>query len=102
MTTVGNIGIGLFILIIIWILALFIFVLAVRTQSNLGWLAVGTAFCITLILILIPTEKVNEAKQDTDETVSKLKIDYSPITYFSCRKRTTHSSTALCCFRSCY
>lgn len=73
MTTIGNIGIGLFILIIIWILALFIFVLAVRTQSNLGWFAVGTAFCITVILILIPTEKLNEVTQDTEETVSKPK-----------------------------
>lgn len=71
MTTVGNIGIGLFILIVIWILALIIFVLAVRTQSYLGWLAVGTAFCVTIILILIPTEKPHVAIEDTEETVSK-------------------------------
>lgn len=71
MTTIGNIGVGLFILIIIWILALLVFVLAVKTQSNLGWIALGTALLITVILIVIPTEKKNQAEEDIGISVCK-------------------------------
>lgn len=69
MTTVGNVGIGLFILIILWILALIIFVIAVKTQSNLGWFALGIAAVVTIILTTIPTEH--------QETQKILSYDYS-------------------------
>lgn len=64
MTTIGNIGVGLFILIIIWILALLVFVFAVKTQSNLGWISLGTALLVTIILVVIPTEKKNQAEEE--------------------------------------
>lgn len=57
MTTIGSIGIGLFVLIILWILALIVFVVAIRNQSNFGWFAVSVALITTVILIIIPTEK---------------------------------------------
>ncbi|XP_044749488.1 transmembrane protein 218 isoform X3 [Coccinella septempunctata] len=59
MITVGSIGIGLLILIIVWIIALGIYVIAVKLQSNISWIALGTAAVITIILISFPVEKHN-------------------------------------------
>lgn len=93
MTTIGNIGIGLFILIIVWISTLIIFFIAVKTQSNLGWVAIGIALLITLILVLIPVEKINKAEaEEADTSVSSpfIKIKLVGLrTIFICRKRTT-------------
>lgn len=66
MTTIGSIGVGLFILIIIWIFALLAFVVAVRTQSNFGWIALAAATIITITLIVIPTEKPQKTPDDID------------------------------------
>lgn len=63
MTTIGSIGIGLFILIIVWILALIIFVFAVRAQNNFGWVALGIAALVTIVLISIPTQKANQQEE---------------------------------------
>lgn len=71
MTTVGSIGIGLFVLIILWILALIVFVVAVRNQSNYGWFAVNIALITTVILIIIPTEKQEQQLEVVLVTVSK-------------------------------
>lgn len=60
MTTIGSIGIGLFILIILWILALILFVVSVRLQSNLGWIGLGVVLSFTLIVSLIPLETPNK------------------------------------------
>lgn len=57
MTTIGSVGIGLFVLIILWILALIVFVVAIRNDSNFGWFTVSVTFITTVILIIIPTEK---------------------------------------------
>jgi len=73
MTTIGSIGVGLFILIIIWILALVAFVFAVRVQSNLGWFALAAATVLTLILVVIPTEKHRTEVED----LPVLEKDYS-------------------------
>lgn len=73
MSTVGSIGIGLFILILVWILALLIFVFAVRNQSNFGWFAVGTALLFTIIIIFIPVEKQEQITQEAyDSSVSEI------------------------------
>lgn len=74
MTTIGSIGIGLFVLIILWIVALIIFVVAVRNQSNFGWFAVGVALITTVILITIPTEKHLQPLEDIIVTVRKQRI----------------------------
>jgi len=70
MTTIGSIGVGLFILIIIWILALIVFVIAVRTQSNLGWFALGAATLLTVILVVIPTDKPQKSPDDIPTLVN--------------------------------
>ncbi|KAL3266611.1 hypothetical protein HHI36_010775 [Cryptolaemus montrouzieri] len=68
MTTIGSIGIGLLILIIVWILALGIFVVGVKLQSNIAWIALGSAAVITIILISIPVEKHKpKEKIETEE-----------------------------------
>lgn len=71
MTTIGSIGIGLFVLIILWILALIVFVVAVRNQSNFGWFAVSVALITTIILIIIPTEKQEQQLETILVTVRK-------------------------------
>lgn len=70
MTTIGSIGIGLFVLIVFWIVALILFVIAVRNQSNFGWFAVGFALMLTIILIIIPTEKQEQHLEEFVVTVS--------------------------------
>lgn len=77
MTTIGSIGIGLFILIIVWILALIIFVFAVRAQSNFGWVALGVAALVTVVLISIPTQKANRQ----EEFQTEVSYDTKKITY---------------------
>lgn len=57
MTTIGSIGIGLFILLIVWIVAIIIFVIGIKLQSNIAWIALGSASLLTVILLCIPTEK---------------------------------------------
>lgn len=57
MTTIGNIGVGLFVLILLWITALIIFVFAIKFGSNIGWLALLFAISTTLVLLIIPLEK---------------------------------------------
>lgn len=80
MTTIGSIGIGLFVLIILWCLALILFVIAVRNQSNFGWFVVGIALIITIILITIPTEKQEQPLEDFVVTVSTVLIFFSGTT----------------------
>lgn len=75
MTTVGNIGIGLLILIIVWIIALIFFVISVHQQSNLGWIGLGAATVLTLILTLIPIE---DKSNNLNDLVPEEK-DYSQI-----------------------
>lgn len=55
--TIANIGIGLFILLLLWIGALLIFVVGVKLQSNISWVALVSATFITIVLLLIPTNK---------------------------------------------
>ncbi|KAG5897927.1 hypothetical protein JTB14_014041 [Gonioctena quinquepunctata] len=57
MTTIGNVGIGLFVLLILWIITLIIFVVGVRLQSNISWITLGSATAITIILLIVPTDK---------------------------------------------
>lgn len=64
MTTIGSIGIGLFVLIIIWILALIAFVVSVKLQSNFGWLALLFAGILTIFLVAIPLEKQEGQTED--------------------------------------
>lgn len=66
MTTIGNIGIGLFVLIIVWLLALITFVVGVKFQSNIAWIALGIAATLTALFLIIPTEK--KPIQTVDET----------------------------------
>lgn len=70
MTTIGNIGIGLFLLIIVWIIALIVFVIGVKLQSNISWVALGTATSLTLLLIIIPTDKKYQQVEEP-ETIEK-------------------------------
>lgn len=69
MTTVGNLGIGLLILIFLWIITLIIFVVGVKLQSNISWIALGTASAISILLLVIPTDK-SILVEDLDTTVS--------------------------------
>lgn len=57
MTTIGNVGIGIFILIILWIITLVVFVIGVRLQSNISWITLGSTTAITILLLIIPTDK---------------------------------------------
>lgn len=57
MTTIGSIGIGLFVLVIVWIVALIVFVVGIKLQSNIAWIALASATCLTVLLLIIPTEK---------------------------------------------
>ncbi|XP_050506378.1 transmembrane protein 218-like [Diabrotica virgifera virgifera] len=57
MTTIGNVGIGLFILIILWIITLVVFIVSIKLQSNISWISLGSATAITIILLIIPTDK---------------------------------------------
>lgn len=70
MTTIGNIGIGLFLLIILWIVALIVFVFGVKLQSNISWVALGTATSLTLLLIIIPTDKKYQLAEEPEIIVS--------------------------------
>lgn len=70
MTTIGNIGIGLFLLIIVWIVALIVFVVGVKLQSNISWVALGTATSLTLLLIIIPTDKKYQQVEEPETIVS--------------------------------
>ncbi|CAG9819678.1 unnamed protein product [Phaedon cochleariae] len=54
---IGNIGIGLFILILLWIITLVVFVIGVKLQSNISWITLGSATAITILLVIIPTDK---------------------------------------------
>lgn len=72
MTTIGNIGIGLFVLIIVWILALIVFVVGVKFQSNIAWIALGTAAALTAVFLIIPTEKPDQIVDESDIEVTKL------------------------------
>lgn len=68
MTIIGNIGIGIFILTILWILTLFIVVIGVRLQSNISWIILGLATAITILLLIIPTDKeIQLNKLDIEE-----------------------------------
>lgn len=71
MSTIGSIGIGLFILIILWIFALVVFVIAVRTQSNLGWFTIAISTIITITLVAIPVEK-RRSVEESIIVVSKI------------------------------
>lgn len=56
MTRVGDIGIGIFVLIAIWIVTLFILVHSIRSQNNVGWIMLAISTCITVTLVIIPTD----------------------------------------------
>lgn len=76
MTTIGNIGIGLFILLLLWIGTLIIFVIGVKLQSNLSWIALVLASLITVVLLLFPTNK-SLLEKEIDINVSNiLKSEY--------------------------
>lgn len=69
MTTVGSIGIGLLILIILWILTLLIFIYSVRAQSNIGWISLSIATCFTIILVIIPTERLESSEKKQEDLI---------------------------------
>lgn len=73
MITIGNIGIGLFILLLLWIGTLVIFVIGVKLQSNISWIALGSAASITIILLLIPTDK-GISQEEVDVNVKLFKL----------------------------
>jgi len=66
MTTIGNIGLGLFILLIVWIVTIIVFVIGIKLQSNIAWIALGSATALTVILLCIPTEKHNKVPVELD------------------------------------
>ncbi|CAH1992128.1 unnamed protein product [Acanthoscelides obtectus] len=74
MTTVGNVGIGLLILIFVWIVALVLFIVGVKLQNNISWIALGCATIISILLLVIPTDKRRPAEET--ETTEK---DYTDI-----------------------
>lgn len=98
MTTIGNIGIGLFILLLLWIGTLIIFVIGVKLQSNLSWIALVLATFITVVLLLFPINK-NLLEEEVDINVSKvLKTNYDKfLAIIIFRKRITVSSTKTFC-----
>ncbi|KAJ8943648.1 hypothetical protein NQ318_005650 [Aromia moschata] len=66
MTTVGNIGIGLLLLIIIWIITLIVFVVGVKLQSNISWIVLGSATAITILLLIIPTDRKTQPVKESE------------------------------------
>lgn len=74
MSTIGNIGIGLFILIILWILTLLLFVVAVKIQSNLGWFGIAFSSLVTIVLISIPIDR------NKPEYYQDLEVNYRDVT----------------------
>lgn len=98
MTTIGNIGIGLFILLLLWIGALIIFVVGVKLQSNLSWIALVLATFITIVLLLFPTNK-SLLQEEIDIDVSNIfKSMNNFIIMYIFRKRITASSTKTSCW----
>lgn len=98
MTTIGNIGIGLFILLLLWIGALIIFVVGVKLQSNLSWIALVLATFITIVLLLFPTNK-SLLQEEIDIDVSNiLKVCEQFIMMYIFRKRITASFTKTSCW----
>ncbi|KAJ8975066.1 hypothetical protein NQ317_005783 [Molorchus minor] len=67
--TIGNIGIGLLLLIIIWIAALIVFVVGVKLQSNISWIALGSATAITVLLLIIPADRKNRPVNEPEINV---------------------------------
>lgn len=63
MSTAGSIGFGLLTLLILWILTLIIFVIAIKLQSNIAWIALGLTSAVTIVLLVIPTEKPEDTPQ---------------------------------------
>lgn len=59
MTDTIGIGTGLIILITIWIVAFIVAVISLRTEKIIGIIAIATALLITVIIFIIPVEKVN-------------------------------------------
>lgn len=53
-TLVFGVGVGTFILAIVWTSALFLCCISLRTQRNIGPIAVSIALLVMLILLLLP------------------------------------------------
>lgn len=88
MSTAGNIGFGLLTLLILWIVTLIIFVIAIKLQSNIAWIALGLTSAVTVILLIIPTEKPEVTPQLGD--VVSCVFTLKPVqTVCYCRKKTT-------------
>ncbi|KAJ8927479.1 hypothetical protein NQ314_020076 [Rhamnusium bicolor] len=76
MTTIGNIGIGLLLLIIVWIIALIVFVVGVKLQSNISWIALGSATVLTILLLIIPTDKKHQPIEEPEDILRDYGIIY--------------------------
>ncbi|GJQ87619.1 hypothetical protein Trydic_g17447 [Trypoxylus dichotomus] len=67
MTRIGDIGIGIFILIILWIATLIILVHSIRAQNNVGWISLAISTCITITLVIIPTDSKEKEYKEYDQ-----------------------------------
>lgn len=87
MSTAGNIGFGLLTLLILWILTLIIFVIAIKLQSNIAWIALGLTSAVTIVLLVIPTEKPEDTPQLGDVVSCVFFLEIFTNSVF-CRKKT--------------